>query len=382
MADNEHLIDVVKDIRYLVDKYNKKVKATKISKSVSQQLFIDFAMLYSLLDIFHINDADLQMVRPYSYFDHFLPAKAKRDIEQLREVSEPAIQAYKDAGFCFADRLSTKYIKAPLGEEIIYDFLGAYFPDSVDLLEKLFKNDSLLMNPLVVHQLDAAGISYMVPSLDEYRMFIEDGDLTTITSIATFLHEFMHIYVTKTLYDYDWRSYLNYRDGYYLEAPTYFTEYLLYDFMRRYGLYEEALNNANVTDYNHLYALKEMVYLAEMVRRKYPVNFKTDPIVIDGKYTDFEVDRGMPFFEYERGKNSCENVSLENSIGVLESFQMLEQVKNGAEPSEVLYELLKKLKYNPGIRDIIKPTYNYGFIAKEVGDRVKALRTYREKGRK
>ena len=102
-------------------------------------------MLYSLLDIYHINDVDLQMVRPYSYFDHYLPAKAKRDIEQLREVSEPAIQAYKDAGFSYLRKKSKKTFSNLEGQTMAKDFLSKFCPECLDFYDEMWDKNNFLV---------------------------------------------------------------------------------------------------------------------------------------------------------------------------------------------------------------------------------------------
>ncbi len=375
MADNEHLTDVVKDIKYLVDKYNKKVKATKISKSVSQQLFIDFAMLYSLLDMFHINDADLQMVRPYSYFDHYLPAKAKRDIEQLREVSEPAIQAYKDAGYFFQNTSSQQQFTTFDSQVIIQDFMEECFPHLVDFMDYLYDHQCLLINQALVRSASAHGLSFMFPTIDEYRMFIDDGDLSTIGGMSTFVHEFMHLYAAKVLYAANKKRYYNYKTGYCLETPTVFVELCLYEFLKNTGIDElECAKNLNAMDYTCLESFKDIVFLSEMGRRGHTINWKEQPITIQGNVQDCEIDRGIPWFEYEKGLNGIDNGCLEYSTGVLKAYQMFEQVLAGEHPEKVLFEFFNSLDKDLRIKDIVPQDYNYGFLKDEVERRVKLLK--------
>lgn len=370
MAD----LDIKADLTNLVERFNRLVLSSKRTKSFNKNILEDYLFLYALLDVFRIDDLKLEEIPLYDYLDTYLPAKVSREIAIVREYCEPAVQAYKDAGFSYLRKNSKKTFSNLEGQTMAKDFLSKFCPECLDFYDEMWDKNNFLVAKEMVNSEQADGLAFMMPKLDEYRLFIESGQITTVDLLDALIHEFIHLYSVKFLTDYRWEAKHNLKHGYFLEAPTIFTEFCLYDYLCKHGYGDEIVLEANGNDYVHLHSIRDMVYLDEMRKRGNKIEFRTDPITIDGEDTDCEINRGIKDFEFIKGKNQVENCFLEYSISTLAAYQMLEQYRAGDRPSKVLHELLLKQQYSRDIDSVLSKDYNYDFIKNEVEGRMKVLK--------
>ncbi len=370
MAD----FDLKADITNLVNKFNRLVRTSKRSKSMNKRIIEDYLFLYALLDGLGIDDLKLDEIPLYDYLDTYLPAQASREIELIRYYCEPAVEAYKSAGFHYLRKVPQVRLSNKEGQTIVKEFLNKFCPESLKFYDELWDKNCFLFSKEFVNSQQADGLSYMMPSIDEYRFFVESGQLTNLSLVSTFIHEFIHLYSIKFLNDYRWEAKSNLKHGYFLEAPTLFSELCLYEYLTKHGYGNDYSVVANTNDYVSLHALRDMVYLDEMRKRGNSIEYRTDPIEIEGEDTDCEINRGIKDFEYVKGKNQVENCYLEYSISTLAAYQMLEQVKCGDRPTRVLHDMLLSQQYSRDMNNVIKEDYNYDFMKNEVEGKMKVLK--------
>ena len=369
-------VNMEEDVRRLADKFNNLVRNTKMTKAKNKQFWLDYLYIDLLIDVCGLTGkVDLEQIPMYDFFQRYLPARYEHSIHEVREVIEPAINTFIDAGFFSPGIPGKSNLSYDDACDIIWDFLDYFAPKSMPFFEELNTKGDFKVAPVLLKTYSCDGLAFLMPNIDEYRLFIADEHLRSVELINSLIHEFIHLYCIKEI-DHNWKTLFNYKHGYFLEAPTILSELVLYDFLCKHGYEKDAILVRNSCDYVNMRSLKDVIFLSEMMKKGNEVNLHTDPITVTGEDLSCDLYDGIKGFEYPKNKNKTDNCYLEYCLSSLEAYQLLEQIKSGDKPEKVLDGFLRHMRHEDGFRNTITEDYNYGFLRHELEDEMKVLKKH------